>query len=629
MSENSLASIAIVEDELIVALDIRNFLERSGYRVVGAYPSGDEFLRHFEELAPDLVLMDIKIKGSRDGVEVARIVHETWGTPTILLTAYADEATVARAKLSEPFGYILKPFEERELRTAIEIALYRAGMEQRLRASEERFRRLFQEGISGNFLSDAEGRLIEANPSFRRILEIPPEETLSPLSACFPDAAAWESFREGLRSQRHLESSELGLRTRGGRDILVLVNAALVATAGKELIQGELSDITERRRLELQLVQSQKMEAIGRLAGGIAHDFNNILTAVMGYATLLADESSRCPQIRDDVEGIRKATTKAAELTRQLLAFSRRQPTTPRLLDINLVLRDLEKMLVRLVSEDIRLRFSLDSSPAFVLADPTQMEQVVLNLVVNARDAMPRGGVLELGTRLTTLDTPLSLGIGVLAPGSYLLLTVRDTGTGIAQEDLPHIFEPFFTTKSKEQGTGLGLSTVYGIVKQAGGGIEVSTMPGKGTEFSVYLPTASGGASPETETREEKQGELGRRSILMVDDDDEVRALAVRFLEKRGHRVLSAGNAGEAFLLAESSVGPIDLLIADVVMPFMDGYRLAKRLRELRPGLRSLFISGFPERAFDAEAEGRFLPKPFTETSLLKAVEGAFLERED
>ena len=621
--------IAIVEDEYIVALDIRNFLERSGYGVAGVFASGEDLLDRYAQLQPDLIIMDIKIRGRLDGVETARLVYERYRTPVVLLTAYADDETVARAKITQPFGYLLKPFEERELRTAIEIALYRASMESRLRESEERFRRLFMEGISGNFLADASGLVTDANPAFRRLIGIDPDAPIPGLDRLFPDPAAWESFREGLATSRRLELAELSLVRSDGSELLVLANAATVVDADGTMIgiQGELTDTTERRRLEERLLQAQKMEAVGRLAGGIAHDFNNVLTAILGYANLLVEEIPDLKEAKDDVEGIRSAAARASNLTRQLLAFSRRQPVSPRRIDLNSLIQDTERMLRRLLSEGTALSLSLASRRSVVIADPVQLEQVLLNLTVNARDAMPRGGILSILTRDASILSPRAVGLDTLPPGDYVVLEVADSGEGIAPAIRDRIFEPFFTTKPKEQGTGLGLSTVYGIAKQAGGAVGCESEIGSGSVFSVWLPSV--GVADEGEVAELEGVEesiVPGATILFVDDDEALRTLAARFLSRMGHRVLAAANAGEALLIAESHGRPIDLLVADVVMPIMDGYTLARRLAAILPGMAVLFVSGHPERAADGDAAERFLAKPFTEAQLVQAVSEA-LER--
>jgi PAS domain S-box-containing protein len=618
--------ITIVEDEYIVALDIKSFLERSGYSITGVYPSGEDLLESFAKKRPDLILMDIKLRGKLDGVETARLVHERYRTPVVLLTAFADDETIARAKITQPFGYLIKPFEERELKISIEIALYRAVMERRLMESEERYRNLFHEGISGNFLTDREGRVIEANPAFRSLVGLGAEAPLPSLEAIVADEASMAAFRETLETGRKLELFEFPLRSIDARDLIVLANAAAVrdSEGGLGGMRGELIDTTERRRLEERLSQAQKMEAAGKLAGGIAHDFNNILTAILGYSNLLSDELPAVGAVREDIEGIRKAANRASNLTRQLLAFSRRQPFSPRILDLNAAVQDAERLLRRILPEDVILALSLSRRSASAVADPAQVEQILLNLAFNARDAMPAGGELRISTAVETIDAPRAVGLDNLPPGGYVLLDVADTGTGIVPEILDKIFEPFFTTKPRDKGTGLGLSTVYGIARQLGGAVGVVSKPGEGASFTIWLPSAPG--SVESEKAQEQESVwagMDAATILFVDDDDTVRSLAARLLAKGGHRVLLAANAGEALLLAESYGSSIDLLVTDTVMPFMDGHSLARRVRAILPSIGLLFISGHPGRGNYPDEEGHFLPKPFSEAELARAVSRA------
>ncbi len=624
--------IAIVEDEYIVALDIKSFLVRSGYSIAGMYPSGEDLLESFPRLRPDLILMDIKLRGQLDGVETARLVHERYRTPVVLLTAFADDETIARAKITQPFGYIIKPFEERELKISIEIALYRAMMERRLMESEERYRNLFQEGISGNFLADRDGLVMEANPAFRALVGLGPEAPLPRLESLVADEASMTAFRETLETGRKLELFELPLKSIDGKALIVLANAAAVYDSEGELrgMRGELIDTTERRRLEERFAQAQKMEAAGKLAGGIAHDFNNILTAILGYSNLLADELPADGAVREDIEGIRKAANRASNLTRQLLAFSRRQPFSPKVLDLNAAVQDAERLLRRILPEDVLLSLTLSPRAASAVADPAQIEQILLNLAFNARDAMPAGGELRISTAVEAIESTRAVGLDNLAPGSYVLLEVADTGTGIAPEILDRIFEPFFTTKPRDRGTGLGLSTVYGIARQLGGAVGVASKPDKGASFSVWLPSASGsGESEKAEEAESVWPAIDAATILFVDDDDAVRSLASRLLAKGGHRVLLAANAGEALLLAESYGPSIDLLVTDMVMPFMDGRSLARRVRAILPSVGLLFISGHPGRGEDPEGEARFLPKPFSEAELAHAVSQALGKARD
>jgi two-component system cell cycle sensor histidine kinase/response regulator CckA len=382
-------------------------------------------------------------------------------------------------------------------------------------------------------------------------------------------------------------------------------------------------DITERRRLEDQLRQAQKMEAIGRLAGGVAHDFNNLLTAIIGYADLLSVESSQDSAQRSELEEIRKAAERAASLTGQLLAFSRQQILQPKVLDLNQVVSNMSNLLLRLIGEDIELRTSLEPGVDPVRVDAGQIEQVILNLALNARDAMPRGGKLTIETSNVELDEAYARGHAAVNSGSYVMLAVSDTGVGMSAETQARVFEPFFTTKELGKGTGLGLSTVYGIVKQSGGNIWAYSVLGKGTTFKVYLPRAEGVAEPST-SQAVVSTLGGSETILLVEDDESVRKLACQVLGRKGYRVLSAGKIEEALQIAETLDSPIHLVLTDVVMPGMSGSELVGRLHFLRPEIKVLFMSGYADRAIVhhgiIEAEMSFLQKPFTPTLLAQKV---------
>jgi PAS domain S-box-containing protein len=390
-------------------------------------------------------------------------------------------------------------------------------------------------------------------------------------------------------------------------------------------IQAMAIDITERATLEGQLRQAQKMEAIGRLAGGIAHDFNNLLTAVSGYSDLLLETIKREDPIRGHVDEIRKAAQRAADLTRQLLAFSRKQVLEPRLLDLNGVLTEMDKMLRRVIGEDIDLVTYLDASLGHVKADPGQIEQVVMNLVVNARDAMPKGGRLTIETRNVELDESYARTAPDVRPGPYVLVSVSDNGSGIPPEVLPHLFEPFYTTKERGKGTGLGLSTVYGIIKQSGGHVTVYSEPGRGATFKVYFPrvaeTADAAARPGTRRR---RAPKGTETLLVVEDEAPVRRLLLQVLRQNGYRLLEAPNAAEAIAAAERHAGPIHLMVTDVVMPGMSGRELAQKLAPVRPDMKVLFMSGYTENAIVHHGEldpgTAFIAKPFTPDSLARKV---------
>ena len=383
-------------------------------------------------------------------------------------------------------------------------------------------------------------------------------------------------------------------------------------------------DISDFKQLEEQLRQSQKLEAIGMLAGGIAHDFNNLLTVIRGYSDLTLMRLSEEDPLHRNISEVKKAAERAAGLTRQLLAFSRKQVLQPKVLDLNAVVSELEKMLRRLIGEDIGLRTVLESDLGSVKADPGQIEQIIMNLAVNARDAMPQGGKLTIETTNVYLDEDYAKVHIAVIPGPYVMFAVSDTGTGMDSRTQARIFEPFFTTKEKGKGTGLGLSTVYGIVKQSGGNIWVYSEVGQGTTFKVYLPRVDEGAQEYKRSAETEGAIQGSETILLAEDEEMVRKLARQVLEMHGYQVLEAANGGAALLICERHKEPIHLLITDVIMPEMSGRELADRLAQLRPEMKVLYMSGYTDNAIVHQGvldEGaNFIQKPFPTDALARKV---------
>jgi signal transduction histidine kinase len=426
---------------------------------------------------------------------------------------------------------------------------------------------------------------------------------------------------------RALENGDFAypLEARGGDEV------AEVTRSFDRMRATLLRNEAKRQELERQLRQSQRMEAMGRLAGGVAHDFNNLLTVIKGHGSLLRERLNPGDPLSDNGRQIEKAADRAASLTRQLLAFSRMQVLQPKVLDLNTVVADMGKMLTRVIREDIAFSFEPGEELGRVKADPSQIEQVILNLTVNACDAMPQGGKLIIETRNVTVDAKSALDRRPMPPGEYVALTVTDTGEGMDAQTKARIFEPFFTTKEMGKGTGLGLATVYGVVKQSEGFIWVESEPGKGARFEVYLPRVS---DPVEELRPEKSGPdavARRKTVLIAEDEDTVRELASEFLRSAGYSVLAAANGSDALAVFQRSDEPIHVLLTDVVMPKMRGPELAERLRHLRPSLHVVYMSGYLE--YDRgngefSGDGFFLQKPFSRETLVKKVGEALAARD-
>jgi PAS domain S-box-containing protein len=501
----------------------------------------------------------------------------------------------------------------------------RKRVEEALRRSEQRFRAIFDSAAFGIAVVDAEGRLIESNRAYRQLTGYRGSELKAlPFSSyTHPEDAdrALALFRDLRDGEIDRFETEVRYVRKDERVVWAHVSAARLQDAdGRPLVITVAEDVTSRRELEQQFRQAQKMEAVGRLAGGIAHDFNNLLTAITGYAEIMLAKLPGSDPLRRDAEEIRKAGDRAASLTRQLLAFSRRQMLRPRVLDLNAVVAETESMLRRLIGEDIELVTDLARGLGHVRTDPGQMAQVLVNLAVNARDAMPDGGEL----RIETADADVGLGFArrhpPMQPGSYVRLSLIDTGVGMDAEILSHVFEPFFTTKEQGAGTGLGLSTVYGIVKQSGGFVWVSSEPGHGTRFDVYLPRVD--AELELDPAPPEASPLfGTETILLVEDEDVVRELVCEILESNGYTVLEARDGEAALDIFRGHEGPIDLLLTDVVMPRMGGRDLAERVTAQRPDVRVLFMSGYASSAVGSLAPGAaFVQKPFSTAALAERV---------
>ena len=573
--------VLIVEDNLVVANNLYDRLQDLGYQALGIARSGEQAVRLAAETKPDLVLMDIRLQGEKDGIQAADEIRRQRDVPVIYLTGYADQSILERAKLTDPYGYLLKPFDGRELDTTIEMALHRHAVERQLRESEEKYRALVEESVVDVAKRESAGEALE-RPSGeldRRLSE--QDVTATPL-------------RNG--------DGEIASYVAATRDV----------------------DLEVSR--EEQLYNAQKMESLGRLAGGIAHDFNNLLTIIELGARQIECRLQPDDPMWVDLRLIRDTTKRATDLTRQLLRFSRRELHQLKVLNVSQLAQDLSSTLQRIIGSDIQLATVLAEDLWLVEADPTQMEQVIMNLVVNARDAMPEGGTLTIETANIVLDETYAATHLDTQPGPHVKLTVTDSGVGMPSEVKAHVFEPFFSTKKGGEGTGLGLATVFGIVKQAGGHIELLSEVGAGTSIGIYLPKTDKGASQPEESPSAAvfNEEQASESILVVEDDPVLRDLTVRVLASRGYHVQAAADGQEALDISEQDGNDIDLLLIDLVLPKMGGWELSERLQKQRPDTHVLYMSGYGDdtspvrRVLDA---GRsLLAKPFDPEELASKV---------
>jgi two-component system, cell cycle sensor histidine kinase and response regulator CckA len=558
--------------------------------------------------------------------------------PFIIVSGTVGEESAVDAMHAGAHDYVLKDKLGR-LGPAIERELRECKARGALREAQARFSRLSESGIIGINIADIHGNILEANDAYLKMVGYSREELVR-------GAVRWAALTPP--EFRHLAAeAEVQLRATGiappwetetfrkdGSRVSMLVGVAMLEYPR---CIAFTADITERKQAEAgraraekalhqseeQLRQAQKMEAVGRLAGGVAHDFNNVLSVIMTYGELILGDLKPADPLRTDIEEICKAAARAAGLTRQLLLFSRQQVVEPKVMDLNEVLTSMDKMLQRILGEDVSLVSLTTKSSGRVKVDPSHIEQVILNLVVNARDAMPTGGKLTIETTSVVLDEGYAMNHLPAKAGPHVMLAVSDTGTGMDRETQKRIFEPFFTTKGTGKGTGLGLSTVFGIVQQSGGHIWVYSEPGKGTTFKIYLPRVDAkldvlnpSVTPTTLR--------GTETVLLVEDEEQVRTVVLAVLRRQGYHVIPAQNGGEALLLCEKHPGAIDLLLTDVVMPSMSGPELARRLAATRPEMRVLCMSGYTDdsivRHGVLESGVAFIQKPITPASLTAKV---------
>jgi two-component system, cell cycle sensor histidine kinase and response regulator CckA len=622
--------ILIIEDMPDGRQALQALLAGQGYMLAFA-ENGLQGLAKAVELVPDLILLDVMLPGI-DGLEVCRQLRANSllaEVPVIMVTALDDRETRLQGIIAGADDFISKRLDGTELRARVR-TITRLNRYRRLMRERAKFERLVELMPNGLALVDAEGTISLANPAMLSMLEAEQHDIVGKdLRLCI--APEWRDqcadyLRSAVADAAYSGQFETVCLRLNGTSFPAEVDIGHFVWDDHNLAYVIIRDISSRRQLEERLLQSQKLESIGRLAGGIAHDFNNLLTAIMGYAEFSLETLPANAREREDQIAISTAAHSAAKLTRQLLAFARRQTIEPHVFSPNELLLDIDRLLRRLIGEDIDLVTLPASNLGMIRADPGQIEQVLVNLAVNARDAMPEGGRLTIETANVVLDEDYERAHVGVAPGPYVLLVVSDTGVGMDEAIKRNIFEPFFTTKEPGQGTGLGLATCYGIVKQHGGTIEVYSEPHQGTTFKIYLPRVEG-ARDRLPPPEPSEAVIprGTERILLVEDEPGVRSLSARILSDLGYAVLEAADGEEALQIVQTRVDArIDLLLTDMVMPKLGGRQLAEHMAALYPGIKVLFISGYAQGGIvqhnRLERNVAFLPKPFTAVALARKV---------
>jgi two-component system, cell cycle sensor histidine kinase and response regulator CckA len=614
ISENAADMIAVVD------MDGRRIYNSLSYQKVLGY-SAEELKNSsgFDQIHPDdrerVREAAAEARRTREGKTVEYRIRHKDGSWRVL----ESTSSVILSSKGEPEKLVIVNRDITERKKTVEA----------LRLSEGSFRSVVEGAPYAIFRASFEGRFLQVNPALQRMLgyEAPHKLLCATLGPdVFRQPADFQRLIELLRSSGEFKDVEVEWKRKDGTPITVRCSGRSLDEDhdASPCFEVFAEDVTERRVLERQLRMAAKMEAIGRLSGGIAHDFNNLLGVIIGYSQILRRKLGEDSPLREHAEEVEKAGQRAVSLTRQLLAFSRQQILTPAVLNLNTLISDMEKMLPRLIGEDIRVSVNLGPEIGSVKADAGQIEQVVMNLAVNARDAMPGGGKLVVETANMELDEAYARQHPGAKPGRYVMLAVTDSGMGMSSETLAHIFEPFFTTKEVGKGTGLGLATVYGVVKQSGGYIWVSSEIGKGASFQIFLPRVEGSVTPNVARTAPEENSQGTETVLLVEDADALRKLARSFLVDHGFEVITASNGEEAAEVAMNHHGHIDLLLTDVVMPGMNGRLLADRLLSKRPGLKVVFISGYTDSFIAGhgvlEPGTHLLHKPFTEDALIRKI---------
>ncbi|MGB7848093.1 MAG: response regulator [Candidatus Acidiferrum sp.] len=647
--ERDKISVLLVEDNPGDARLVQGMLEKgagSGFALKHVSTLADGINSLAPEAGIQVVLLDLGLPDEKGLQTLRRIMPLAQDASVVVLTGLQDEELGIAAIREGAHDYAIKgQVDGVQLRRILRYAVERQKLQSELRAemerrarvqqalelSQERYQLLLETAPMGIVITDDRGRVVQANAEMLRMFSYVRRELIGQsVEMLVPERlrSSHQTQRSDYVKEPHARPMGLGVELsvcrKDGTEFPVEINLGPLATEEGTLVPAVVVDITARKKMEEQLRIAQRMEAIGKLAGGVAHDFNNLLAVILGCSDLLLDALTPEHPVAKRVEMIRKAGASAADLTRQLLAFSRQQMLQPRVLDLKEIMKRAESLLRRLIGENIELTISSDSSLGCVKADPGQIEQILVNLAVNARDAMPQGGRLTIEARNSELDESYKDAHPPVIPGQYVMLAVEDTGCGMDLDTQSRIFDPFFTTKEVGKGTGLGLATVYGIVKQSGGYIWVYSELNKGTTFKVFFPCVEESADASKHVEAEAVVFRGCETILLAEDSASLRQMAREYLESIGYTVLEASSGGEALEHAKEFQGPIHLLLTDVVMPGMSGPELASELASLRPGIKVIFTSGYTDdtiaRQVGFDRAVAFIHKPYRPKALARKV---------
>ncbi|MBX3085610.1 MAG: response regulator [Anaerolineae bacterium] len=630
--------ILIVEDESIVALDISKKLKRMGYDVVGHSDTGEDAVTLAKQTQPDILLMDIHLKGKMDGIQAANEIRTHLDVPVVFVTAYADDKTLQRALQTGPFGYIVKPFEQSDLRTTLEVALHKSELENKLRLQKAQFEQVFQRVPDGVCLIDSRGYLVMANPRgyeyLKCLADVIPTGVIASLGGC--PLTELLTIKED-RTWRELVTTQLP--TRVFEAIADAVDAETVSHTIATFRHSwvlTIREVTHEREIQERGRQQDRLAAVGQLAAGIAHDFNNILASIILKSELLRiKEAGMSSKSQEYLSDIHRQSRRASELVNQILDFSRTMPVEMKPVDLRLVVSELTKMLDRVLPETIKLELRYDDREYRVLGDSTRLLQTMMNLAINARDAMPNGGDLTLELIQMPFERVQQASKVPLDVDKWICLRFSDTGEGIPSEALPHIFEPFFTTKPIGQGTGLGLAQVYGIVKQHSGFINVHSQLDVGTTFEIYYPSlTSVKILPEAVVNNDLQfsDKQKRETVLVVEDEESVRDSVVDVLSLLDYEVLTAQNGREAIAVYDQHSIKISAVITDLLMPVLGGVELCTELRKRNLHLPIVVMSGYASDSLKAQIKElnieHWIQKPVSIARLAETLAGA-IQREN